>query len=95
MIIEYAWKPEYDGGWLDTNELQQCVPVKDDEVHLHFKGGSDSYIRSGGYITVNGVNIKGSKQITRKLHEIVTIERLGDANAAVGLSQKKSTKKKV
>lgn len=95
MIIEYAWKPEYDGGWLDTNELQQCVPVKDDEVHMHFKGGSDSYIRAGGYITVNGVIIKGSKQITRKLHEIVTIERLGDANAATGLSQKKSTNKKV
>lgn len=95
MIIEYAWKPEYDGGWLDTNELQQCVPIKDDEVHLHFKGGSDSYIRAGGYITVNGVNIKGSKQITRKLHEIVTIERLGDANAAIGLSQKKTARKKV
>ena len=95
MIIEYAWKPEYDGGWLDTNELQQCVPIKDDEVHLHFKGGSDSYIRAGGYITVNGVNIKGSKQITRKLHEIVSIERLGDANAAIVLPSKKSTKKKV
>jgi len=94
MIIEYAWKPEYDGGWLDTNELQQCVPVKDDEVHLHFKGGSDSYIRAGGYIVVNGVHISGSKQITRKLHEIVTIERLGDANAAIVLPSKKSTKKK-
>ncbi len=95
MIIEYAWKPEYDGGWLDTNELQQCVPVKDDEVHLHFKGGSDSYIRAGGYIVVNGVHISGSKQITRKLHEIVTIERLGDANAAIVLPSKKSIKKKV
>lgn len=95
MIIEYAWKPEYDGGWLDTNELAQAVPIKDDEVHLHFKGGDASYISAGGYITVNGVNIKGSKQITRKLHEIVTIERLGDANAAVGLSQKKPVKKKV
>jgi hypothetical protein len=95
MIIEYAWKPGFDGGWLDTNELQQCVPIKDDEVHLHFKGGSDSYIRAGGYITVNGVHISGSKQITRKLHEIVSIERLGDANAAIVLPSKKSTKKKV
>lgn len=95
MIIEYAWKPEYDGGWLDTNELQQCVPIKDDEVHLHFKGGSDSYIRAGGYILINGVMIRGSKQITRKLHEIVSIERLGDANAAIVLPSKKSTKKKV
>jgi len=95
MIIEYAWKPEYDGGWLDTNELQQCVPIKDDEVHLHFKGGSDTYIRAGGYIVVNGVMISGSKQITHKLREIVTIERLDEANAAIALSSKKSTKKKV
>jgi len=95
MIIEYAWKPEYDGGWLDTNELQQCVPIKDDEVHLHFKGGSDTYIRVGGYIVVNGVMISGSKQITHKLREIVTIERLDEANAAIALSSKKSTKKKV
>lgn len=95
MIIEYAWKPEYDGGWLDTNELTQCVPIKDDEVHLHFKGGDDSYIRAGGYIIVNGVMIRGSKAITRKLHEIVSIERLGDANMAIVLPSKKSTKKKV
>lgn len=95
MIIEYAWKPEYDGGWLDTNELAQCVPIKDDEVHLHFKGGDANYIRAGGYIIVNGVRISGNKAITRKLHEIVTIERLGDANAAIVLPSKKSTKKKV
>lgn len=95
MIIEYAWKPEYDGGWLDTNELTQCVPIKDDEVHLHFKGGDDSYIRAGGYIIVNGVMIRGSKAITCKLHEIVSIERLGDANTAIVLPSKKSTKKKV
>lgn len=95
MIIEYAWKPEYDGGWLDTNELTRCVPIKDDEVHLHFKGGDDSYIRAGGYIIVNGVMIRGSKAITRKLHEIVSIERLGDANTAIVLPSKKSTKKKV
>lgn len=95
MIIEYAWKPEYDGGWLDTNELTQCVPIKDDEVHLHFKGGDDSYIRAGGYIIVNGVMIRGSKAITRKLHEIVSIERLDNANTAIVLPSKKSTKKKV
>lgn len=95
MIIEYAWKPGFDGGWLDTNELQQCVPVKDDEVHMHFKGGDDTYIRAGGYILVNGVQISGSKQISRKLREIVAIERLGEPNAAVVLSQKKSTRKKV
>lgn len=94
MIIEYAWKPEFDGGWFDTTELSQCIPVKDDEVHMHFKGGNDSYIRSGGYIIVNGVKISGNKAISRKLHEIVTIERLGEANAAIVLSQKKSTRKK-
>ena len=44
MIIEYAWKAGYEDGWLDTNELQQCVPVKDDELHMHFKGGDDSYM---------------------------------------------------
>lgn len=95
MIIEYAWKAGYEDCWLDTNELQQCVPVKDDELHMHFKGGDDSYIRAGGYIMVNGVKISGSKAISRKLREIVSIERLGDANAAMVLSQKKSTKKKV
>lgn len=95
MIIEYAWKQGYEDSWFDTNELQQSVPVKDDELHLHFKGGSDTYIRAGGYIMVNGVKISGNKAISRKLHEIVTIERLGDANAATVLSQKKSTKKKV
>ena len=95
MIIEYAWKAGYEDSWLDTNELQQCVPIKDDELHMHFKGGSDTYIRAGGYILVNGVKISGSKAISRKLREIVSIERLGDANAAIGLSQKKSTKKKV
>lgn len=95
MIIEYAWKPGYEDGWLDTNELQQTVPIKDDELHMHFKGGSDTYIRAGGYIIVNGVKISGNKAISRKLREIVAIERLGDANAAIGLSQKKTTKKKV
>ena len=95
MIIEYAWKQGYEDSWLDTNELQQCVPIKDDELHLHFKGGSDTYIRAGGYIMVNGVKISGSKAISRKLREIVSIERLGDANAVMVLSQKKSTKKKV
>lgn len=95
MIIEYAWKPEYDGGWLDTNELQQCVPIKDDELHMHFKGGDDTYIRAGGYIIVNGVRISGNKAISRKLHEIVSIERLGESNAAIVLSNKKSAKKKV
>ena len=95
MIIEYAWKQGYEDSWFDTNELQQSVPVKDDELHLHFKGGSDTYIRAGGYIMVNGVKISGSKAISRKLREIVSIERLGDANAAMVLSQKKSTKKKV
>lgn len=95
MIIEYAWKAGYEDGWLDTNELQQCVPVKDDELHMHFKGGDDSYIRAGGYIIVNGVKISGSKAISRKLREIVSIERLGEANAAAVLSRKKSTKKKV
>lgn len=95
MIIEYAWKQGYEDSWLDTNELQQCVPIKDDELHLDFKGGSDTYIRASGYIMVNGVKISGSKAISRKLREIVSIERLGDANAAMVLSQKKSTKKKV
>lgn len=95
MIIEYAWKLGYEDSWLDTNELQQCVPIKDDELHMHFKGGSDTYIRPGGYILVNGVKISGSKAISRKLREIVSIERLGDANAATALSKKKSTKKKV
>ena len=95
MIIDYAWKPGYDGGWFDTNELAQCAPVKDDELHLHFKGGEDSYIRTGGYIVVNGVMISGSKQISRKLREIVAIERLGEPNAADVLPQKKSTRKKV
>ncbi len=95
MIIEYAWKPGVDGGWLDTNELAQCVPIKDDELHMHFKGGDDTYIRAGGYIVVNGVMISGSKQISSKLREIVAIERLGDANAAIVLPSKKSTKKKV
>lgn len=95
MIIEYAWKAGYEDGWLDTNELVLCVPVKDDELHMHFKGGNDSYIRAGGYIMVNGVKISGSKAISRKLREIVAIERLGEANAATVLSQKKSTKKKV
>lgn len=95
MIIEYAWKPGFDGCWLDTTELAQCVPLKDDELHLYFKGGCDSYIREGGYILVNGVKIIGNKEISRKLHEIVTIERLGEANAVTVLSQKKSTKKKV
>ena len=95
MIIEYAWKPGFDGSWLDTTELIQCVPLKDDELHLYFRGGSDNYIRQDGYIIVNGVKIIGSKAISRKLHEIVTIERLGEANAATALSQKKTTKKKV
>lgn len=95
MIIEYAWKPGFDGGWLDTNELAQCVPIKDDELHMHFKGGDDTYIRAGGYIVVNDVMISGSKQISSKLREIVAIERLGDANAAIVLPSKKSTKKKV
>lgn len=95
MIIEYSWKPGFDGGWLDTNELQQCVPIKDDELHMHFKGGGDSYIRAGGYIIVNGVTISGSKEIAHKLREIVSIERLGEANAAIALSNKKSPKKKV
>ena len=95
MIIEYAWKPGYEDSWLDTNELQQCTPLKDDELHMHFKGGISTYIRAGGYIMVNGVKISGSKAISRKLREIVSIERLGEANAAIGLSQKKSTKKKV
>lgn len=95
MIIEYAWKPGFDGCWLDTTELAQCVPLKDDELHLYFKGGCDSYIREGGYILVNDVKIIGNKEISRKLHEIVTIERLGEANAVTVLSQKKSTKKKV
>ena len=95
MIIEYAWKAGYEDSWLDTNELQHCVPIKDDELHMHFKGGSDTYIRAGGYIMVNGVKISGSKAISRKLREIVSIERLGEANAVTVLSQKKSTKKKV
>lgn len=95
MIIEYAWKPDYAGGWLDTNELSLCAPVKDNELHMHFKGGSDSYIRSGGYIIVNGVKITGNEAISRKLHEIVSIERLGDVNAAIVLPNKKSAKKKV
>lgn len=95
MIIEYAWKPGYEDSWLDTNELQQCVPIKDDELHMHFKGGSDTYIIAGGYILVNGVKITGSKAISRKLREIVSIERLDEANAATALSQKKSTKKKI
>lgn len=58
-------------------------------------GGTDNYIREGGYILVNGVKIIGNKAISGKLHEIVTIERLGEANAATVLSRKKSTKKKV
>lgn len=95
MIIEYAWKPDYDGGWFDTNDLQQCAPTKDDELHMYFKSGSDNFIRTGGYIIVNGVKISGNKEISRKLHEIVSIERLGDANAAIVLSNKKSTKKSV
>lgn len=95
MIIEYAWKPGYDDCWLDTNELAQSVPIKDDELHMHFKGGGDSYIKPGGYIIVNGVRITGSKQISRKLHEIVSIERLGESNAAIVLPSKKSAKKKV
>lgn len=95
MIIEYAWKPGFDGCWLDTTELAQCVPLKDDELHLYFKGGCDSYIREGGYIIVNSIKISGNKEISRKLHEIVTIERLGEANAVTVLSRKKSTKKKV
>lgn len=95
MIIEYTWKPGFDGGWLDTNELQQCVPVKDDELHMGFKGGADNYIRAGGYIIVNGVKITGNEAISRKLHEIVSIERLGDVNAAIVLPNKKSAKKKV
>ena len=66
-----------------------------DELHMHFKGGSDSYIRAGGYIMVNGVKISGNKAISRKLREIVSTERLDEANAATDLSQKKSTKKKV
>lgn len=95
MIIEYAWKPGYDGGWLDTTELSQCIPLKDDELHMYFKGGSDNYIREGGYIIVNGVKIIGNKEISRKLHEIIAVERLGEANAAIVLSSKKSTKKNV
>lgn len=95
MIIEYVWKPGFDGCWLDTTELVQCVPLKDDELHLYFRGGTDNYIREGGYILVNGVKIIGNKAISGKLHEIVTIERLGEANAATVLSRKKSTKKKV
>ena len=95
MIIEYAWKSGFDGCWLDTTELVQCVPLKDDELHLYFRGGTDNYIREGGYILVNGVKIIGNKAISGKLHEIVTIERLGEANAATVLSRKKSTKKKV
>lgn len=95
MIIEYAWKQGFDGCWLDTTELVQCVPLKDDELHLYFRGGTDNYIREGGYILVNGVKIIGNKAISGKLHEIVTIERLGEANAATVLSRKKSTKKKV
>lgn len=95
MIIEYAWKPGYDGGWLDTADLSQCVPLKDDELHMYFKGGSDNYIREGGYIIVNGVKISGNKEISRKLHEIIAVERLGEANAAIVLSSKKSTKKNV
>lgn len=95
MIIEYAWKPGFDGGWFDTTELLQSVPLKEDELHLYFRGGCDNYIREGGYIIVNGIKISGCKEISRKLHEIVTIERLGEANAAIGLTRKKSTKKKV
>lgn len=95
MIIEYAWKPGYDGGWFDTTDLIQCAPLKDDELHLYFRGGNDNYIRENGYIIVNGVKIRGNKEISRKLHEIVTIERLGEANAATVLSQKKPVKKKV
>lgn len=94
MIIEYAWKQGFDGCWLDTTELVQCVPLKDDELHLYFRGGTDNYIREGGYIIVNGVKIIGNKAISGKLHEIVTIERLGEANAATVLSRKKSIKKK-
>ena len=94
MIIEYAWKSGFDGCWFDTTELVQCVPLKDDELHLYFRGGTDNYIRESGYILVNGVKIIGNKAISSKLHEIVTIERLGDANAATALSKKKSTKKK-
>ena len=94
MIIEYAWKQGFDGCWLDTTELVQCVPLKDDELHLYFRGGTDNYIREGGYIIVNGVKIIGNKAISGKLHEIVSIERLGDANAAIVLPSKKSTKKK-
>lgn len=95
MIIEYAWKSGFDGCWLDTTELIQCVPLKDDELHLYFRGGIDNYIRESGYIIVNGVKIIGNKAISGKLREIVAIERLGEANAAVVLSKKKSTKKKV
>jgi len=94
MIIEYAWKPGFDGCWLDTTELVQCAPVEDDELHLYFRGGTDNYIREGGYIIVNGVKIIGNKAISCKLREIVAIERLGEANAATVLSRKKSTKKK-